>query len=173
MRPLSTACWAHVEACVVSGQLWDYEVVEAFFMGTGQQYLEVEVCPHGQHLVLALRGARGILTDKLELTFEATILKGQLQMHLRMLQNPALTAPSSRSHPTEACAHLHVPCTSRVYAPQCNSTEKNKIPVKRLTAHSTLATLASLRWEVDRFCDDSAGVPACRVEQIQRLRDPW
>ena len=57
-------------------KLWDYEVVEAFLLGAQDQYLEVEVCPHGQHLVLALRGARGILTDKLDLVFKATISEG-------------------------------------------------------------------------------------------------
>ncbi|KAH0615979.1 hypothetical protein JD844_026683 [Phrynosoma platyrhinos] len=41
--------------------LWDYEVVEAFFLnGQTQQYLEVELCPHGQHLVLLLSGRRKV-----------------------------------------------------------------------------------------------------------------
>ena len=26
-------------------QLWDYEVVEAFFLGKDEQYLEIELCP--------------------------------------------------------------------------------------------------------------------------------
>uniref|UniRef100_A0A3P9MV96 Chromosome 4 open reading frame 33 n=1 Tax=Poecilia reticulata TaxID=8081 RepID=A0A3P9MV96_POERE len=37
--------------------LWDYEVVESFFLdSTKENYLEVELCPHGQHLVLLLSG---------------------------------------------------------------------------------------------------------------------
>ncbi|CAH2300949.1 Hypothetical predicted protein, partial [Pelobates cultripes] len=37
--------------------LWDYEVVESFFLNSKTtQYLEVELCPHGQHLVLLLCG---------------------------------------------------------------------------------------------------------------------
>ncbi|XP_037352251.1 UPF0462 protein C4orf33 homolog isoform X2 [Talpa occidentalis] len=42
-------------------QLWDYEVVEAFFLNERtEQYLEVELCPHGQHLVLLLSGRRQV-----------------------------------------------------------------------------------------------------------------
>ncbi|XP_070554491.1 UPF0462 protein C4orf33 homolog isoform X2 [Ptychodera flava] len=54
-------------------QLWDYEVVEAFFLGADNKYLEVELCPHGQHLVLALNGFRKVMTDELPLDFKATI----------------------------------------------------------------------------------------------------
>jgi hypothetical protein len=49
--------------------LWDYEVVEAFFLGSNEQYLEVELCPHGQHLVLILRGVRNCIKDQLPLDF--------------------------------------------------------------------------------------------------------
>ena len=38
--------------------LWDYEVVEAFFLNDQDQYLEVEFGPHGQHIVLLLDGGR-------------------------------------------------------------------------------------------------------------------
>ena len=38
-------------------QLWDYEVVELFFLNSeSKRYLEVEFGPHGQHLVLLLNG---------------------------------------------------------------------------------------------------------------------
>ncbi|CAG5118210.1 unnamed protein product [Candidula unifasciata] len=54
--------------------LWDYEVVEAFFLNDKNQYLEVELCPHGQHLLLMLNGQRKMVKDKLPLTsFNATI----------------------------------------------------------------------------------------------------
>ncbi|KAM4674173.1 UPF0462 protein C4orf33 homolog isoform 2-T2 [Amazona ochrocephala] len=58
------------------GRLWDYEVVEAFFLNdrTGQ-YLEVEVCPHGQHLLLLLSGRRGVWKEELPLEFEVTRMK--------------------------------------------------------------------------------------------------
>ena len=38
--------------------LWEYEVVEAFFLNSKDQYLEVEFGPHGQHIVLLLNGRR-------------------------------------------------------------------------------------------------------------------
>ena len=39
-------------------KLWDYEVVEAFFLNDKNQYLELEFGPHGQHLALLLNGNR-------------------------------------------------------------------------------------------------------------------
>ncbi|XP_030836308.1 UPF0462 protein C4orf33 homolog [Strongylocentrotus purpuratus] len=53
--------------------LWDYEVVEAFFLGSDERYLEVELCPHGQHLVLRLNGVRNIIEEGLPLEFLASI----------------------------------------------------------------------------------------------------
>ncbi|XP_072171346.1 UPF0462 protein C4orf33 homolog [Diadema setosum] len=53
--------------------LWDYEVVEAFFLGEEDKYLEVEICPHGQYLVLQLHGARNIIKEGLPLEFVALI----------------------------------------------------------------------------------------------------
>jgi hypothetical protein len=38
--------------------LWDYEVVELFVLGPDAVYTEIEVGPHGHHLVLTLKGAR-------------------------------------------------------------------------------------------------------------------
>ncbi|XP_025084976.1 UPF0462 protein C4orf33 homolog isoform X2 [Pomacea canaliculata] len=52
-------------------QLWDYEVVEVFFLNAKDQYVEVELCPHGQHLVLLLNGRRNIVKDMLPLDFKA------------------------------------------------------------------------------------------------------
>ncbi|XP_013092916.2 UPF0462 protein C4orf33 homolog isoform X1 [Biomphalaria glabrata] len=54
--------------------LWDYEVVEAFFLNDKNQYLEVELGPWGQHLLLILNGERHAVKDKLPLTtYTATI----------------------------------------------------------------------------------------------------
>nr|XP_023998728.1 UPF0462 protein C4orf33 homolog [Salvelinus alpinus] len=50
------------------------EVVEAFFLdSTTVNYLEVEVCPHGQHLVLLLSGRGHAFMQQLPLSFTATI----------------------------------------------------------------------------------------------------
>lgn len=39
-------------------RLWNHEVVELFISGPGEQYLEVELGPHGHHLVLEFDGVR-------------------------------------------------------------------------------------------------------------------
>ncbi|KAK3724607.1 hypothetical protein QZH41_016407 [Actinostola sp. cb2023] len=68
-------------------ELWEYEVVEVFFLGESERYLEVEFCPaplaysafnfiyfsHGQHLVLLLDGQRNKFKDKLAIDYSATI----------------------------------------------------------------------------------------------------
>ncbi|XP_049741282.1 UPF0462 protein C4orf33 homolog [Elephas maximus indicus] len=54
-------------------ELWDYEVVEAFFLNDRtEQYLEVELCPHGQHLVLLLSGRRNVWKQGLALSFKVS-----------------------------------------------------------------------------------------------------
>ena len=42
-------------------QLWEHEVVEAFFLNDQEQYLELEFGPHGQHLMLILNGNRNAI----------------------------------------------------------------------------------------------------------------
>ena len=42
-------------------ELWEYEVVEAFFLNDQEQYLELEFGPHGQHLMLILNGNRNAI----------------------------------------------------------------------------------------------------------------
>lgn len=56
--------------------LWDYEVVEAFFLNDNNQYVEIELCPHGQHLVLLLKGYRDMFTSQLPLNFTSSINNG-------------------------------------------------------------------------------------------------
>lgn len=53
--------------------LWDYEVVELFLLAPPDHYLEVELGPHGHHLVLELRGARQVIRDALPVDFHAEI----------------------------------------------------------------------------------------------------
>jgi len=38
--------------------LWNYEVVEFFFLGDEEQYIEVEIAPTGHYLCLQLKGKR-------------------------------------------------------------------------------------------------------------------
>lgn len=52
-------------------QLWEYEVVELFLVGAGERYTEIELGPHGHHLVLKLEGVRTIVAQELPIDFEA------------------------------------------------------------------------------------------------------
>ncbi|GIY76969.1 UPF0462 protein C4orf33 homolog [Caerostris extrusa] len=54
-------------------KLWDYEVVEAFFLGDEERYLEVEFSPHGQHLLLFLSGRKNAIKMCLPVNYTATI----------------------------------------------------------------------------------------------------
>ncbi|XP_076468177.1 UPF0462 protein C4orf33 homolog [Babylonia areolata] len=62
-------------------QLWDYEVVETFFLNDKEQYLEVELCPHGQHLVLLLNGRKNIVQDQLPLDFKCEVTAAAGKWH--------------------------------------------------------------------------------------------
>ncbi|XP_023341864.1 UPF0462 protein C4orf33 homolog isoform X5 [Eurytemora carolleeae] len=44
--------------------LWDYEVVELFFLNDAEEYLELEFGPHAQHLVLLLKGTSTLLKSR-------------------------------------------------------------------------------------------------------------
>lgn len=52
--------------------LWNYEVVELFIAGAAGRYLEVEIGPHGHHLVLQLDGVRNVVEEGLELDLEVS-----------------------------------------------------------------------------------------------------
>lgn len=53
-------------------QLWDYEVAELFLLGDDQRYLEIELGPHGHHLVLELHGPRNVLRSGMALDYTAS-----------------------------------------------------------------------------------------------------
>lgn len=54
-------------------RLWDYEVCELFIADTAQRYLEVELSPHGHHLVLELFGVRNVVRSRLPLDYQVHI----------------------------------------------------------------------------------------------------
>lgn len=73
--------------------LWDYEVVELFVAGAGAanegpadqvEYLEVELSPHGHHLVLRLAGVRRVVEAGLPLDFRASIDGGRWRGSARL-----------------------------------------------------------------------------------------
>lgn len=53
--------------------LWNYEVAEVFFLGKNEKYLEVELSPHGQHLLLLLNGVGKPFLDKMPIEYTAQI----------------------------------------------------------------------------------------------------
>lgn len=56
-----------------SADLWNYEVVELMLVGENEHYLEVELSPHGQHLVLFLEGVRTVVHRDVRLDYRARI----------------------------------------------------------------------------------------------------
>jgi len=48
-------------------ELWEYEVVEVFLLGPTDHYLEIEISPKGQYLLLELNGTRNVIRDRLPL----------------------------------------------------------------------------------------------------------
>ena len=53
--------------------LWNFEVVELFLLGTDQRYLEVEMGPHGHHLLLELHGRRNVVRQGMSMRYEARL----------------------------------------------------------------------------------------------------
>lgn len=51
-------------------RLWEYEVVELFLLAEPSTYLEIELGPHGHHLVLALEGVRRIVREGMPIAYE-------------------------------------------------------------------------------------------------------
>lgn len=50
--------------------LWEHEVVEVFVLGAGEAYTELELGPHGHHLLLRLAGRRSVVERELPLEAE-------------------------------------------------------------------------------------------------------
>ena len=56
-----------------SDDLWHHEVVELMLLGLDDTYLELELSPHGRHLVLFLHGVRRVVHRGVTLDYRATI----------------------------------------------------------------------------------------------------
>ena len=63
----------HADPPPGSDDLWAFEVVELMLLGAGDTYLEVELSPHGNHLVLFLRGERHVVHRGVVLDYRADI----------------------------------------------------------------------------------------------------
>ena len=51
-------------------RLWEHEVVELFVVGPDDRYTEIELNPHGHHLVLQLEGIRNIVRAKIPIALD-------------------------------------------------------------------------------------------------------
>lgn len=73
-------------------ELWQYEVVELFLLGADEHYLEVELGPHGHHLVLALEGRRNVTQRHSPIDFEPTVSggswTGRARFDARLIPDP-------------------------------------------------------------------------------------
>lgn len=67
----------HNDPPPASEDLWRYEVVEVMLLGEDDRYLEVELSPHGQSLVLFLEGERNIVDRRARIDYQAQIRKGR------------------------------------------------------------------------------------------------
>ena len=77
--------------------LWAHEVVELFILGPGERYTEIELGPHGHHLVLQLQGRRSPIARELPLDFQARI-QGDRWTGRALLDAALLPPPPHRAN---------------------------------------------------------------------------
>lgn len=98
--------------------LWNHEVVEWFCVGQQEHYLEVELGPHGHHLVLQLEGVRNAVRSKLPMSYRAQLLGerwiGEARFPSAWLPTGPRTANAYRIHGTDT-RHYH--CATPVPGP--------------------------------------------------------
>lgn len=75
-------------------ELWDYEVVEMFFLNDNEEYLEVELGPWGEHLLLMLKDERNQIKHSLPLDYVVTARENGTAPLPGMWQASALIPPS-------------------------------------------------------------------------------
>jgi hypothetical protein len=75
--------------------LWNYELVELFLFGDGERYLELELGPHGHHLVLLFAGRRQMIQRVERVDYSARIeldrrrWQGRLELPIHLLPKGA------------------------------------------------------------------------------------
>ena len=67
----------HADPPPDSDDLWMHEVVELMVVGADETYLEVELSPHGRHLVLFLSGERHVVHRGVALDYRVDIADGR------------------------------------------------------------------------------------------------
>jgi hypothetical protein len=87
---------AAIGAC---DRLWEYEVCELFIADAGERYLEVELSPHGHHLVLELDGVRRVVRSGLPISYRVALLSDRPRYHgLALVPLAYLPARASRAN---------------------------------------------------------------------------
>ena len=103
-----------------SDRLWEHEVCEVFIADAAEHYLEIELSPHGHHLVLELNGVRKVVRAQLPIAYSARIeppaapgqlgrFVGQARVPWEYLPRPALRVNAFAIHGPAAqrCYHAH------------------------------------------------------------------
>jgi hypothetical protein len=106
-------------------RLWEHEVCEVFVADDADNYLEVELSPHGHHLVLVLAGVRNVVRSQLPIVYHARIVLapdapsagpmgrfyGQARVPWDYLPVPTVRANAYAIHgpPAQRCYHAHSP----------------------------------------------------------------
>jgi hypothetical protein len=62
-------------------RLWEYEVAELFIADAEDRYLEIELSPHGHHLVLELHGVRRVVRSQLPIAYTVHIDETRQSAH--------------------------------------------------------------------------------------------
>ncbi|MEY4582671.1 MAG: hypothetical protein RL701_7374 [Pseudomonadota bacterium] len=107
-------------------QLWEHEVAELFIADEAEHYLEIELSPHGHHLVLELSGVRNVMRSLLPIDYSVRIAvseavradgsqlrryRGVARIPWAYLPVAAVRANAYSIHGTAAarCYHAHNP----------------------------------------------------------------
>lgn len=80
-------------------RLWEHEVVELFVFGAGERYLELELGPHGHHLLLELDGVRNPVRRHTALDYAPRRTSGRW--------SAVIDLPLSLVPPGAACVNAH------------------------------------------------------------------
>jgi hypothetical protein len=104
-------------------RLWEHEVCEIFIADGAEHYLEVELSPHGHHLVIELQGVRQVVRSRLPIQYTARIERaasgapagshgkffGEARVPWEYLPVPALRVNAYAIHgpPQRRCYHAH------------------------------------------------------------------
>jgi hypothetical protein len=83
-------------------RLWEHEVVELFVVGEGERYTEIELGPHGHHLVLRFAGVRRAIERQVPLEFHACVegprWRGHATLARTYLPEPIVAANAYAIH---------------------------------------------------------------------------